>query len=456
MPEARKIACIGGGSLFFRRALPDLLVSPDLGGSEIVLYDLNLDKARIMTQMGQRLAQEAGTGCIVRAAETLDDALDSADFALSSIGGSGGGLTQQVYRSSYHGADIHIPMKYGIYQVVGDTCGPAGMMMGLRSVPAYLEIARTMEQRCPNAILVNHSNPMAVLCRALNKYTGIQTIGLCHGVQAGIRYAAGLLGVPPHELSCTWVGTNHYYWFTRVAHKGRDMHAELLARLAEQQVPAACQMAKELSLAYRHQIVYPQDDHIIEFYPFGAQVRSIDELPYDLPAHARRRGVGEGLPSPQAGPPSAEEREAALREYADLVNDTALPAQQEDALTGEGIGALLSAIATGRREVFIVNIPNQGAIPNLPATGLVEIEAVTDACGVRGVNMGQCPLTLKGILEKRFVWQELVVDAAVKGDRNLALQALLIDEMAIRPDRAAAMLDELLAASRPLLPQFAD
>ena len=116
---------------------------------------------------------------------------------------------------------------------------------------------------------------------------------------------------------------------------------------------------------------------------------------------------------------------------------------------------MVSAIATGRRQVCIVNIRNEGAIPNLPATALVEIEGVTDSTSVRGVSMGECPLVLKGILEKRFVWQELVADAAVTGDRNLALQALMTDEMAIPPKQSEAMLDELLAASKDLLPQFA-
>ena len=104
--------------------------------------------------------------------------------------------------------------------------------------------------------------------------------------------------------------------------------------------------------------------------------------------------------------------------------------------------------------MHIVNVANQGAIGNLPATAEVELEGVTDASGVRPIQTGQAPMVLKGLLEKRFVWQELVADAAVKGDRNLALQALLVDEMAILPEKAEAMLDELLLASRDLLPQF--
>ncbi len=110
----------------------------------------------------------------------------------------------------------------------------------------------------------------------------------------------------------------------------------------------------------------------------------------------------------------------------------------------------------GRRRVHIVNVPNNGAIPNLPDHAIMEIDGVTDSCGVRGIHMGEAPLYLKGLLEKRIAWQELVADAAVKGDRNLALQALLLDEMAIVPEKAEKMLDELLGASKDLLPQFAE
>jgi alpha-galactosidase/6-phospho-beta-glucosidase family protein len=118
------------------------------------------------------------------------------------------------------------------------------------------------------------------------------------------------------------------------------------------------------------------------------------------------------------------------------------------------LGSLIEDIAHGKRRVHIVNIPNNGAIPNLPDHAIMEIDGVTDSCGVRGIHMGEAPLWLKGFLEKRIAWQELVADAGVKGDRNLALQALLLDEMAIVPEKAEKMLDELLAASKDLLPQF--
>ena len=164
----KKIACLGGGSMYFARALPDLAAVPGLAGSEVTLYDIDLEKAQVMARHGARLAAASGTGLKVRACDTLADAVDGADFAITSIGGSGAS-TGGVYGTGYHMKDILIPARYGIYQIVGDTGGPAGMMMGLRSIPIYIDICRQMEKRCPGAILFNHSNPMAPLCRAMSK-----------------------------------------------------------------------------------------------------------------------------------------------------------------------------------------------------------------------------------------------------------------------------------------------
>jgi len=452
--KSLKIACLGGGSLYFPRALGDLAWRKDLSGSEIVLYDLDGEKAECMAEKGRDYARQAGADLAIRSVSSLGEALDAADFAVTSIGGSGAEITTDVYRSTYHEADISIPRKYGIHQVVGDTCGPAGMMMAFRSIPAYLAICREMEKRCPGAILINHSNPMSVLCRAMRKYTGINIIGLCHGVQGGIRHAAKILEIPARELECVWIGTNHYYWFTKVRHNGKDVYPELMKRVAAQPPEKRSALSARLSRIYGHQIVYSEDDHIIEFYPFLTQLpRGRDDLPEGLAESDRQfNGAADVIRAIKA--PVSNVRNEFMKKYQSVLGQITLTDQSTDPFAGEGLAAMISAIAYGRRELCIVNIANQGAVSNLPWTAEIEVEAVTDSCGVRPIHVGEAPLALKGILEKRFVWQELVADAAVKGDRQLALQALMSDEMAIWPDKAEKMLDELLNASKNLLPQF--
>ena len=453
--SAKKIVCLGAGSLYFPRAIGDLVVRDGLGGSEIVLYDLDLEKAERMAGMGRRLAEAAGSTFAIRATGELSDAVDGADFALSSIGGSGAEVTNRVYDSYYHAADMYIPARYGIHQVVGDTAGPAGMMMGLRAIRSYLEICREMESRCPNAVLLSHSNPMAVLCRAMNKYSSVKVIGICHGVQATIQQAAEMIGVPAEELQCTWIGTNHYYWILRAAHRGVDVTDKLNQRAADLGQQGSDNLAHRLSRLYGHKVGYPGAGHLIEFYSWATTVPTQEAMPYNLAEDAKGHGFDEATPRPPRAEPGPELRANFFEQYQTLLDNVSPPERgTADSLGGEGVARMIDDIAHGRREVFIVNIPNQGAIPNLPPEAVVEIEGVTDSMGVRGLCVGDCPRVLKAILEKRFVWQEVVVEAAVTGDRNLALQALMLDEMALAPDTAEDMLEELLEASRDLLPQF--
>lgn len=449
----KKIVCLGGGSLYFPRAIGDLVRREDLAGSELVLYDIDTEKAELMTALGHRFADQAGTGFTIRATDDLADATDGADFAIASIGGSGAEATPNVYGSYYHAADMYIPAKYGIYQVVGDTAGPAGMMMGLRSIPAYLQICREMEKRCPDAVLLSHSNPMAVLCRAMNKYTDIKVVGICHGVQATVSQAAEMLGVPGEELDCVWIGTNHYYWFLRVAHRGTDLTGKLMAIANERGERGSDNLAHRLSRLYGCKVGYPGAGHLVEFHSWATRLPAFRALPYGLAEDAKGHGFDPDKPMPERTSPTPETRRQFIENYKEILSEREL-LKDAGSASVEGVADIISAIAHARREVFIVNIPNGGVIPNLPAHAVVEIEGVTDSVGVRGISVGECPPVLKGILEKRFAWQELVADAAATGDRGLALQALMLDEMAVPPDAAEDMLGELLDASKDLLPQF--
>lgn len=454
MPS-KKIVCLGAGSHYFPRALGDIAITEGLAGSEVILYDIDFEKAQLVAKLGKRFAREAGTRVKMRACESLAEAVDGADFAISSIGGSGPSLGG-VYGTAAHSADVMIPAKYGIYQIVGDTGGPAGMMMGLRSIPAYLSICKEMEKRCPEVVLLNHSNPMAVLCRAMLKYGGIRkVIGICHGVQGGIMQLASLLRVQPEELEVVWIGTNHYYWFTRIRLHGRDVYPQVMAKARARRHPHGERMSARLSEIYEYRLVYQEDGHALEFYPYLAQAKGPMDLPYGYGEEVGPRYQDLEVKAPRLS--KAEQvrlRSDGLKEFAKRLSQRGLPEPEASFIRGEGIASLIEAIATGKRQVRILNLPNQGVVPNLPAYAVLEVEGVTDTQGARGIYAGEAPLSLMGILQKRIAWQELVVDAGVKGDRGLALQALLLDEMAILPEQSAQMLDELLAASKNLLPQF--
>ena len=455
MNAGKKIVCLGGGAFYFKDVIKYFPLAETLRDSEIVLYDINEERARRIAALGQRLADEAGTGLTMRSTPDLSDAVDGADFAVGGIGGAGSEASRSVSGSFYHQADMRIPAKYGIHQLIGDTGGPAAMMMGFRSIAAYLQMLREMEKRAPNAIVLNHSNPMAVICRALRKYTDITVYGICHGVQNGISYAANVLEVPTEELDCVWVGTNHYYWFTKVVHRGKDVYPELRRRMSERQPEQNRGIAIQLSEIYGYNIVYLSDDHIAEFYPFLAGLpEGQASLPEAMRASAWNHAYDENAPMPSSPDNSPDSMNKFYEDFQEALDNVSLPDALSSPLRGESVVSLIDDICAGRRKVHILNTANDGAIPNLPRHALVEVETVTDSTGARVLHMDDAPTVLKGMLEKRFAWQELVADAAVKGDRGLAMQALMLDEMAIFPQQAKEMLDELLLASKDLLPQF--
>ncbi len=457
----KKIVCLGGGSFYFRDILADLVLKEGLKGSEIVLYDIDKERAELMAKCGKNLSELAGIDFRIHALKDFTEAIDGADFAIANIGGAGG-AGGGYYESKVHYQDLLISARYGIFQVVGDTAGPAAMMAALRSIPIYLNICREMEKRCPNVIFINHANPMAILCRAMNKYTNLKSIiGICHGVQIGIEYIAKILKVNPQELDTIWIGTNHYYWFTRIYHEGKDLYPELRKGTASLKTDEDKILSTKLSKIYGYQITYPEDDHIIEFYPFLAQVKDGAHLPYKLAKSPKGRIVTEmyaqhglGDKPAKAFEPKKSDRKTILKDFNDFLNKATLPKKDKDSLRGENVGRLIEAIAKGERHIHIVNIPNRGAVSNLPDTAVLEVEGVIDSHGIRSIHIGKAPLALKGLLEKIITWQELVVDAGIKGDKSLALQALMLDQMAILPEKAEAMLKELLANSKELLPQF--
>ena len=455
-----KIACIGGGGSYFVRPLTDFATTPELIGCEIALYDIDSDRAEAMAGYGRKISKEHNSRQKYKVSKNLREAVSSADFVLASIGGAGSSGVAGYYESPVHLGDNVICAEFGISQVIGDTCGPSAMMAAFRSVPIYINICRHIEKYAPDAIMLNHANPMAILCRAMNKYTEVKSIiGICHGVQGGVSIAADILGVPYKELETRWVGTNHYYWFTKMLHKGEDIQPLFWKTLKKMHRREKEQMCYELSHIFDHWIVYPEDDHIIEFFPFASQIKDGTDLPYNMSEH----GYGKRMKSLYSGEESIADIKKAdriknipvsVRILKKRLEEMAVVDDTDINTISEGTGDLLGDIISGRRGLHICNIPNMGAIPNLPPEALVEVEAITDSQGVRPLYMDNAPPILEAQLRKRFLWHELVADAAVKGDKKIALQAMMVDECAIIPSSSKKLLDKLLKNSQGMLPTF--
>src|SRR5215213_2332566 len=203
-----KVAFIGAGStVFARNLLRDLFTFPDLHGMEIALMDIDPERLRATEVVANRVAERAGARPTITATTDRRRALDGADYAFNMIQVGGYQPATAI--------DFEIPKRYGLRQTIGDTLGIGGIMRALRTIPVMLDIARDMEEVCPDVLFLNYTNPMAMLCMAMERATTICTVGLCHSVQGTAEDLAGWLRVPAEQVNYLCAGINHVAFYLR-------------------------------------------------------------------------------------------------------------------------------------------------------------------------------------------------------------------------------------------------
>jgi alpha-galactosidase len=440
-----RLVIIGGGSFNWTpEFVRDLITHPDLQGSTIVLHDIDSAALDLTFALSQTMIASQGSGCMVEKTLNLDEALQGADVVLQTIT-TGALETMRV--------DIEIPERYGIYQSVGDTVGPGGLSRALRNIPVVVDIARKMESICPNAWLLNYTNPMTTLCRAVTRETRIKTVGLCHEYFGGLHTLQTLFEVPTEAIETRVGGINHLIWLLDLKINGREAFSELREHAAKilREGGRVTQSAGHVALHDRLMVKArlfqlfgsmpaASDRHVAEFFPFflseavgkgklyGVERTTIAErYQWRASAEANIRGLLNGTEDMVAF----------------LANNS-----------GEAAAPICAALATGKPYTGIMNLPNYGQIANLPANAVVETFGILDAEGARGLPIGELPPAILNIVERHVRNQELIVAAALTGDKTLALQALINDPLVMDIDGAERMLDEMLNANREHLPRF--
>jgi alpha-galactosidase len=440
-----KIVIIGAGSTVFTPGLiADLTGSAQLADATVALVDIDAGVAETMGRYAERVARERGAGLRVEWASERREVLADADFVTVTIAVGGARAWER---------DVRIPEAHGVWQTVGDSVGPGGVFRALRHVPELAAIARDMEGLCPDAWLFNYTNPLTALVRAVHKTSAIKAVGLCHGVLHTREAIAYDLGLPPAELSLTAAGLNHLAWVLDLRHAGEDVYPRFreLVRgwLASPPPPSDDPYEGFQEVSARLMEVYgyypsPGDRHVAEFFPFFLRETG-NGLGY---------GTQAGLDMTNAILASRDERWDRIAAQADgrAEIDRSL---FDEAREGERVVSIMEAIVTDRplRELA-VNVRNDGLIPNLPPQAVVEVPGIIDGRGVHGVAVGSLPEGIAGILAARVRQQELTVDAALSGDRALALQALLADPLVPSVEAACAMLEEALQAHAVYLARF--
>jgi alpha-galactosidase/6-phospho-beta-glucosidase family protein len=432
----RDVVLIGAGSTVFTPGLlSDLASSRVFDDSTIHLVDLDADAADTMARLGRRIAAERGSSMRVEPHVDRREALPGAALVTTTIavGGADG------WR-----ADLDIPAKYGVRQTVGDTVGPGGVLRALRHVPELLAIAADIADLAPNAWLVNYTNPLTANVRAITREMPVRTIGLCHGTMHTRAALARGLGLQPAEVHTVFAGLNHLCWLLDIRHGTEDLYPRLRAAAATEASggpQAAVSRGEGLHQAVSADLLAtygrypaPGDRHVAEFFAWYLNDGGSDA------------GLSWGL---QGGLDMTREYIGEKSTLWDRLHEQADgrrpidPSNQE----GERVVAIAEALFTGRDLVELaVNVPNHGAIANLPDEAVVEVPAVVGAAGVTALAVGALPPAITGVLTTRIMQQELTVQAAVSGDRATAIQALCADPLVPNPRTARAILDDATAA----------
>jgi len=441
--EGPKIVMVGGGSYGWSpKLLSDLVQTPELEGSEVVLLDPDTKAAGEIEAVGRALAAGQGKAFSFRATRSETAAFRGADFVIITI--STGGLRAMAH-------DLAVPERYGIYQTVGDTVGPGGWSRSLRNVPVFVHLAQRIEKLAPRAVVLNYTNPMASLTGTIAAVSSLRVVGLCHGVFGTYRLLQQVLGVKESDIAMRFAGVNHFFWVLDFTVKGKPGYPRLRRKLGTKTLEdvlrardtdghghsSGRRLCSALYEQYGH-LTYPADRHTCEFLP-----GYITPTPEAL----RRFGLHRTSVATRT-----ENRKRARRRALRMASGKlgVLPRSRETAID------MMVALRQNRPFVDVVNLPNVGQVDNLPRGAVVETLGLVDQLGFRAISAGTVPTNLAELVRPHCVCQQMVLQAALEGDKELALQALMLDPVCahLAPSDIRKMGADLLRATRRWLPQF--
>jgi alpha-galactosidase len=457
-----KIVIIGAGSAIFGlNTLSALLNSKRLAGSHIALVDRNAESLGRMTQLAQRVNREWGAGMTITQHTRHEDALDGASFVVSAI--------EAPPREKLWRQDYEITLKYGVRQPYAENGGPGGFAHTIRNVLPVLDIVRVMEQACPDAWFLNFSNPMMRICDLIHRYSKIKVVGLCHQIFAGygmVGYALARdlgIDVPAGVISThadpdLWprlnkishqaaarvhiqaAGLNHFTWMISLRDKqtGEDLYPLFRQRWAELE-PSFEPLTQRVFCAFGL-FPIPGDEHLCEYLPWVSNPVTRPWEKYEISLYDWDR---------------LERRRNDQHDFIARVGAGLEPLGALRSMDSEGALEIIENVAgAGNSYHLAVNLPNQGQIANLPMGAIVETPGVISGAGVQGVSVGSLPEGVAELLRREITAVRLCVDAGAHGDRQLALQCLLLDPVIADMDAAREILDDYLETYREFAPQF--
>jgi alpha-galactosidase len=421
-----RIVLIGAGSsVFSYNSILDASNLEVLQGCNLVLHDINEKKLNKIGALAEMIIERTDSTLEVELAPDRADALFDADFVLLSIA---------IDRMNRWQIDWEIPFNHGIKQVLGENGGLGGLFHTMRNIPPVLAICNDIENYCPDALLMNYTNPVSRLCLAINRYTNVNVVGLCHEVEDQLRNLSNIMGVPRSLLEAVSAGLNHFSWFKNLSlTNGDDAYPFLDEALqVNRGFQPLCQAI------YNRFGLYPStdDNHIGEYLAYAWQA-----CPEEI------RGLNW----------INRMRENRIKNWQKIhkLIESEEPLNVTGKLSGERAMNIIGGIISNSGHIELqANLPNKGQIPNLPKEAIVETPAIVNRNGVSPITVGDLPEGIAALVNIQILVQELAVEAGVSGDKDLALQAALADPVVHDMDAGKRAFEDLMEAHVDLLPQF--
>jgi alpha-galactosidase len=428
-----RVAFIGAGSIeFTRNVVSDLCSYEALGPLHLSLHDISAERLGFASRLVKSIVAQAGTDATVTASLDRAEAITGARYVINEIQVGGYDSTR---------VDFDVPARYGLRQTIADTIGIGGIFRGLRTIPVATGLARDVLRHCPDAYLLNYTNPMAMLPWAIYAGTDFERVyGLCHSVRDTHAFLADLVGVPETEIDFVTAGFNHQAFVLRFERGGESLYPRLAEVIDARPESLGRRVRVEL---FRRFGYFPTEssEHSAEYVPWVMR--------HDSQVTKFRVPVGEYLAR-------CEENLAELDELTRQLDagEPVEPARGADELAAQFIRSL----ETGVEQEIYVNVRNDGKISNLPADACVEVPCDLRAAGPAPRAVGALPVQLAALNRTFLNVVELTVHAALTGNRDHVYQAALLDpntSATLTTDQTVAMCDELLDAHAALLPSFA-
>ncbi len=437
-----KIAFIGAGSVGFTRTLfSDLMSVPEFRQIEVAFTDINQHNLDMVTALCQRDLDENGLSIKIHATTNRREAFQDARYIINCV---------RIGMLEAFETDVDIPLKYGIDQCVGDTLCAGGIMYGQRGVAAILDFCKDIKEvSAPGAIMLNYSNPNAMLTWAANKYGNVKTIGLCHGVQGGHSQIAKALGLKKEEVDIICAGINHQTWYISVKHKGEDMLPKILpAYLANEELSKTEKVRIDVLKNFGYYST-ESNGHLSEYVSWYRKRPEELENWIDLGVWINGE-TGGYLRVCREGRNWFED------DFPNWMKEPARKYAPENRSQEHG-SYIIEGLETGRIYRGHFNVMNEGCITNLPYESVVEVPGYVDANGINIPKVGDLPLGCAAMCSQSIWVQRLAVEAAVAGDITLLRQAMLMDPLTgavCTPGEIFQMVDEMLVAGEAWLPQY--